>query len=96
MAGPPTVTARLGVAGIGPPRRRARPVEAADLYRRSRERSRHPNTKLYPGIAATFATMAELYERGGRSADFASFIGQIRQDYGRRPSLMKALDAKGL
>ena len=40
--------------------------------------------------------MAELYERGGRSADFASFIVQIRHDYGRRPSLMKALDAKGL
>ena len=75
----------------------ARPVEAADLYRPQLENDlRHPNTKLYPGIAATLATMAELYERGGRSADFASFIAQIRQDYGRRPSLMKALDAKRL
>jgi hypothetical protein len=75
----------------------ARPVEAADLYRPQLENDlRHPNTKLYPGIATTLATMAELYERGGRSADFASFIAQIRQDYGRRPSLMKALDAKGL
>jgi hypothetical protein len=75
----------------------ARPVEAADLYRPQLETDlRYPNTKLYPGIAATLATMAELYERGGRSADFASFIAQIRQDYGRRPSLMKALDAKGL
>ena len=75
----------------------ARPVEAADLYRPQLENDlRYPDTKLYPGIAATLATMAELYERGGRSADFASFIAQIRQDYGRRPSLMKALDAKGL
>jgi tetratricopeptide (TPR) repeat protein len=75
----------------------ARPVEAADLYRPQLENDlRHPNTKLYPGIAATLATMAKLYERGGRSADFASFIAQIRQDYGRRPSLMKALDAKRL
>lgn len=75
----------------------ARPVEAADLYRPQLESDlRHPNTKLYPGIAATLATMAELYERDGRSADFASFIAQIREDYGRRPSLMKALDAKGL
>jgi tetratricopeptide (TPR) repeat protein len=75
----------------------ARPVEAADLYRPQLEKDlRHPNSKLYPDIAATLATMAELYERGGRSADFASFIAQIRQDYGRRPSLMKALDAKGL
>jgi uncharacterized Zn finger protein len=75
----------------------ARPVAAADLYRPQLEKDlRHPNSKLYPDIAATLATMAELYERGGRSADFASFIAQIRQDYGRRPSLMKALDAKGL
>jgi hypothetical protein len=74
-----------------------RPVEAADLYRPQLENDlRYPDTKLYPGIAATLATMAELYDRGGRSADFASLIAQIRQDYGRRPSLMKALDAKGL
>ena len=75
----------------------ARPVEAADLYRPELEKDlQYPNSKLYPDIAARLATMAELYERGGRSADFASFIAQIRQDYGRRPSLMKALDAKRL
>jgi hypothetical protein len=75
----------------------ARPVAAADLYRPQLEKDLgYPNSKLYPDIAATLATMAKLYERGGRSADFASFIAQIRQDYGRRPSLMKALDAKGL
>ncbi len=75
----------------------ARPVAAADLYRPQLEKDlRYPNSKLYPDIAATLAMMAELYERGGRSADFASFIAQIREDYGRRPSLMKALDAKGL
>jgi hypothetical protein len=74
-----------------------RPVEAADLYRPQLEKDlQYPNSKLYPDIAATLATMAELYERGGCSADFASFIAQIRQDYGRRPSLMKALDAKKL
>jgi hypothetical protein len=76
---------------------KARPVDDADLYRPQLENDlRYPDTKLYPGIAATLATMAELYDRGGRSADFASFITQIRQDYGKRPSLMKALDAKGL
>ncbi|WP_256061151.1 hypothetical protein, partial [Klebsiella pneumoniae] len=73
----------------------ARPVAAADLYRpQLKEDLRHANTRLYPGIAATLATMAELYERGGRSDDFAVLIAQIRQDYGRRPSLMKALKAK--
>jgi uncharacterized Zn finger protein len=75
----------------------ARPVDAADLYRPELEKDlRYPNSKLYPDIAARLATMAELYERGGRSADFAASIAQIRQDYGRRPSLMKALDAKRL
>jgi hypothetical protein len=75
----------------------ARPVGAADLYRPELEKDlRYPDSKLYPDIAARLATMAKLYERGGRSADFASFIAQIRQDYGRRPSLMKALDAKKL
>ncbi len=74
-----------------------RPVAAADLYRPQLENDlQHPNTRLYPGIAATLATMAELYERGGRSSDFASYIAKIRHDYGRRPSLMKALQARGL
>jgi len=75
----------------------ARPVAAADLYRPQLENDlRRPNTKLYPGIAATLATMAELYERGSCSADFALYVAKVRQDYGRRPSLMKALQAKGL
>lgn len=75
----------------------ARPVAAADLYRPQLENDlQRPNTRLYPGIAATLATMAKLYERGGRKADFALYIAKVRQDYGRRPSLMKALKAKGL
>ncbi|MCW2558806.1 MAG: zinc finger, domain protein, partial [Mycobacterium sp.] len=72
---------------------KARPVEAADLYRPVLEKDlRYPDSKLYPDIAARLATMAKLYEKAGRSAAFASYIAQIRQDYGRRPSLMKALD----
>lgn len=75
----------------------ARPVAAADLYRPQLERDLvHANTRLYPGIATRLATMRELYEKGDCSAEFASFIAQIREDYGRRPSLMKALAAKGL
>ncbi len=73
------------------------PAAAADLYRPQLENDlQRPNTRLYPGIAATLSTMAELYERGGRSADFALYIAKIREDYGRRPSLMKALKARGL
>jgi uncharacterized Zn finger protein len=76
---------------------KTRPGDAADLYRAQLESDlRYPDTKLYPHIAATLATMKKLYERGGRADDFASLIAQIREDYGRRPSLMKALNAKGL
>ncbi|CAN7325441.1 SWIM zinc finger family protein [Mycolicibacterium frederiksbergense] len=75
----------------------ARPVAAADLYRpKLADDLRYPNSKIYPDIAATLATMAKLYEKGGRSADFAVFMAEIRREYGRRPSLMKALDAKKL
>ncbi|WP_304106611.1 SWIM zinc finger domain-containing protein [Mycolicibacterium bacteremicum] len=75
----------------------ARPVAAADLYRPQLQRDlRHPNSKLYPDIAETLAIMAELYEKGGRGADFAVFMAEIRREYGRRPSLMRALDARGL
>jgi hypothetical protein len=76
---------------------KARPIAAADLYRPQLEHDlRHPNTKLYPGIAARLATMAKLYEKGGRGDDFKAYIAKVRHDYGRRPSLMKALQAKGL
>jgi len=90
--GPGWAWQELATQGAG-----ARPAAAADLYRPQLENDlQRPNTRLYPGIAATLATMAELYERGGRGADFALYIAKVRQDYGRRPSLMKALQAKGL
>lgn len=34
---------------------------------------RYPGSKLYPDMAAARATMAVLYESGGRNADFVSF-----------------------
>lgn len=75
----------------------ARPVAAADLYRPELEKDlRYPNSKIYPDIAARLAIMAKLYKKGGRSADFAEFMSQIRQEYGRRPALMRALDARKL
>jgi hypothetical protein len=76
---------------------KARPGEAADTCRPRLESDlRYPDTKLYSHIAVTLATMSILYEHGGRADEFASLIVQIRRDYGRRASLMKALNAKGL
>lgn len=75
----------------------ARPIDAADLYRPGLEQDLlRPDTRLYDGIASRLLTMSRLYEKGGRSADFAPYLAQIRADYRRRPSLMKALDAQGL
>lgn len=74
-----------------------RPVDAADLYRAQLEHELlNADTRRYPGIAETLSTMRGLYERGGRSDDFASLVAAIRREYGRRPSLMKALDKQGL
>ncbi len=76
---------------------KTRPVAAADLYRPGLEKDlAYPNSPLYPDIAARLATMAKLYEKGGRAADFAEFMAQLREQYRRRPALMKALDAKRL
>lgn len=76
---------------------KARPVAAADLYRPGLEKDlRYPNSPLYPDIAARLATMAKLYEKGGRGAEFAVLMAQLREQYRRRPALMKALDAKRL
>ncbi len=76
---------------------KARPIAAADLYRPGLAKDlREPNSKLYPDIAARLATMAKLYEKGGRGAEFVLFMAEIRQQYGNRPALMRALDAKRL
>lgn len=78
---------------------------AADLYAQACRLGEPDRAELAAWLAKfratspgwpTLATMAKLYERGGRSADFALYIAKVRQDYGRRPSLMKALKAKGL
>lgn len=90
--GPGPAWRELAQRGAG-----VRPVAAADLYRpKLMDDLRHPNSKIYPDIAATLVTMRELYEYGGRRGDFASFMSEIRRDYGKRPALMKELDAKGL
>ena len=73
------------------------PRRAADLYRPEvRGQLVHTNSKNYPGIAKTLSVMKGLYERAGDGADFAELMVSIREEYGRRPSLMKALDKRGL
>lgn len=77
---------------------RSRPIDAAELYRPGidQDLARGPNTKVYPGIASRLATMKQLYASGGAPERFDEYIADLRDEYGRRPSLMKAFVAAGL
>ena len=77
---------------------RSRPLDAAELYRPGidQDLARGPDTKSYPGIARRLATMKQLYASGGAPERFDAYIASLRDQYGRRPSLMKAFDAAGL
>ena len=73
------------------------PRRAADLYRPGiAEDLRFPDSKKYAGIAERLARMRDLYAAAGDQADFALLMGDIRDDYRRRPSLMAALDRRAL
>jgi uncharacterized Zn finger protein len=75
----------------------ARPRAAADLFRREVERNLvRANTKLYAQIGEDLRTMRDLMSKAGDEADFAAFVSELRETYRRRPSLMAALDRKGL
>ncbi len=77
--------------------RTKRPRAAADLYRPGIEdRLKHPNSKLYPGIAGDLATMRDLYRKAGDTADFEEYVAGIRTTYGNRPALMAALAKRRL
>jgi uncharacterized Zn finger protein len=51
---------------------------------------------LYAQIAEDLRTTRDLMSNAGDEADFAGFVSEIRETYRRRPSLMAALDRKGL
>lgn len=73
------------------------PLDAASLYRpRVEEALTYADTQRYPVIAERLAVMRDLHERGGAAEEFAEYVAAIRQKYGRRTSLMAALDRTGL
>jgi len=77
--------------------RETHPLDAASLYRPRVEADlTYPDTRLYPGIAERLAAMRDLHERGGAAEEFDEYVASIRQKYGRRTSLMAALDRRGL
>ncbi|MFT3877096.1 MAG: hypothetical protein QM708_11840 [Propioniciclava sp.] len=73
------------------------PRRAADLYRPSLMASLvTPNTRLYPGIARTLATMRRLYAAAGLGEQIDAEIRLLREQYRRRSALMRELDAQRL
>jgi uncharacterized Zn finger protein len=73
------------------------PVAAADLYRPEIERLlQNANTKVYPAIGKLLARMRDLYARADEQATFATYASDIRSRFGRRPSLLKELDRRGI
>ncbi len=75
-----------------------RPAAAAILHRREVERdlTAGADSKRYPRIARRLALIRRLHEAAGLMDEFDDDLRAIRAEYGRRPSLMKALDREGL
>jgi hypothetical protein len=77
--------------------RDARPADAAALYQANLEKDLvHPDSKVYPAIAKRLTIVRDLRARAGQEEVFADYLNALRDTYGRRPSLMAALDKAGL
>jgi uncharacterized Zn finger protein len=73
------------------------PLEAAALYRDDVAKAVViADSSRYDDIAHQLAVMRDLYRRGGAQEDFAAYVGELKETYRRRPSLMAALARRGL
>lgn len=76
----------------------SRPIDAADLYRPEVDADLEAgaDTRRCPRIAKRLARMKDLHDAAGDPGPFDEYLATIRDTYGRRPSLMRALDDAGL
>lgn len=73
------------------------PGKAAQLHREKVDQTlRVTDSSRYPGIAASLVEIEELMERAGEKDEFTAYVTKVRETYRRRPSLMAALDRRGL
>jgi len=73
------------------------PAQAADLREPLvAESLKITESKRYPGIADELVRIRDLRRRAGQEDQFNDLIREIRSTYGRRPSLMTALERRGL
>ncbi len=73
------------------------PGRAAGLHRERVDQALTvADSARYPEIAASLLQIGALMESAGEAREFASYVDGIRHRYRRRPSLMAALDRRGL
>jgi hypothetical protein len=73
------------------------PFDAAQLYRPYLDKLlRDANTRIYPEVARTLLIMRDLYVKVGEQEAFRALLGELRERYKRRTSLIAALDRAGL
>ena len=57
---------------------------------------RFPDTRKYVPAASMMASMKKLYATAGAAEEFGRYLADIRERFGRRPSLMAAMAKRGL
>jgi uncharacterized Zn finger protein len=73
------------------------PFDAAQLYRPYLDKLLlEANTRIYPEVARTLLIMRDLYSKVQEEEAFMSLLGELRERYKRRTSLIAALDRAGL
>ena len=74
-----------------------RPADAARLYvPKIEELLQFADTRRYAPAASMLAAMRRLLVAAGEESEFKTYLADIRERFGRRPSLMAALATKGL
>ncbi|QBI18481.1 hypothetical protein ER308_02130 [Egibacter rhizosphaerae] len=73
------------------------PDDAIDVYARELEAALRPaDQRAYTHVAELLGALAPLHQRAGRADEFAALVTRIREEYKRRPNLIKTLDRAGL
>lgn len=73
------------------------PEDAIAVYSRELEAALRPADQgAYTHVAQLLTALAALYERAGRADEFPTLVARIRDEYKRRPNLLKTLDRAGL
>ena len=77
-------------------RREAHPDDALPVYRRALERDLEwADARAYQAVVERLDDIRACLELAGRGEEFPAEVGAVREEYRRRPKLLKLLDARG-